>query len=61
MYSCIFEDHANDDETEVAHFILFLLKLLQDVEDRILEETDHTAVISVHSFLQVPLPLPLHD
>lgn len=39
MYSCIFEDHANDDDVE-------------DVEDRILEETDHTAVLSVHSFLQ---------
>lgn len=39
MYSCIFEDHANDDDIE-------------DVEDRILEEIDHTAVMSVHSFLQ---------
>eukprot|EP00602_Paraphysomonas_sp_CaronLab_P003967 CAMPEP_0185017436 /NCGR_PEP_ID=MMETSP1103-20130426/388_1 /TAXON_ID=36769 /ORGANISM="Paraphysomonas bandaiensis, Strain Caron Lab Isolate" /LENGTH=753 /DNA_ID=CAMNT_0027546853 /DNA_START=39 /DNA_END=2300 /DNA_ORIENTATION=+ len=39
MYSCIFEDHAEDDGIE-------------DVEQRVLEETDHVAVMAVHAFLQ---------
>mmetsp|Transcript_8597 Transcript_8597/g.14567 ORF Transcript_8597/g.14567 Transcript_8597/m.14567 type:complete len:515 (-) Transcript_8597:283-1827(-) len=39
MYSGIFEEHADDDEEE-------------DAEQRVLQESDHIAVVAVHAFLQ---------